>query len=341
MSPVLSAESGLAALRAIAEPTRLRIIILLATGELTVKDLTRVLGQSQPRISRHLKLMYDAGLLARIQEGSWVYFRLSDHDAVSSLLRAMVDRFDRDDDEFRRDRERAEEIRRERSDRAQAFFAAHAARWDELRALHVDEREVEARIQSLVGDVEGDLVVDLGTGTGRILELLAGRFRRAIGVDTNPEMLGYARARTQSERYAHVQIRHGDICHLAIGERSADLVTIHQVLHYLADPRAALREAARILRPSARLLVVDFSAHQIDRLRDEFAHQRLGFSNEQMTAWLEEVGLALDAHEELPPARVASPLDGEGLTVSLWLAVRHQSGQLERTQTERILEMAR
>lgn len=321
MAPVgrLSAEAGLAALRAISEPTRLRILMLLATGELTVKDLTRVLGQSQPRISRHLKLMHDAGLLTRVQEGSWVYFRLTDNLSHAGLLRTLLAQFDFEDGDFRRDRERVEDIRRERFERAQDFFANHAGQWDRLRALHADEAEVEARICDLLDVRQGELLVDMGTGTGRILELLAGRFERAIGIDTNQQMLAYARARTQGAAFAHVQIRHGDICNLPLRDRAAEAVIMHQVLHYLPDPRRAIAEAARILQPGGRLLIVDFAAHTVDRLRDEFAHQRLGFEGEQMRAWLASAGLDEALHEEIPPSRAGAE---ESLTVSLWLARR-------------------
>ena len=333
----LSAEAGLTALRAISEPTRLRILMLLATGELTVKDLTQVLGQSQPRIRRHLKMMHDAGLLARVQEGSWVYFRLTDNAGHAALLRALLGQFDPQDNDFRRDRDRAETIRRERFERAQAFFANHADRWDELRAMHADENEVETRICELLGIADGDLLVDMGTGTGRVLELLAGRFRRAIGIDTNQQMLAYARARTQGPTFAHVQIRQGDICNLTLPDRAAEAVIMHQVLHYLPEPARAIAEATRILRPGGRLLIVDFAAHTLDRLRDEFAHQRLGFTDEQMSTWLQQNGLSVSRHEELPPTQTGT---GEGLTVSVWLATRG-SAPASAGADEQVLEIAR
>ena len=185
--------------------------------------------------------MHDAGLLTRVQEGSWVYFRLTDNANQAALLRALLDQFDTDDSDFRRDRDRAETIRRERFQRAQVFFANLADQWDELRAMHADETEVETRICELLEITNGDLLVDMGTGTGRVLELLAGRFRRAIGIDTNQQMLAYARARTQGSAFAHVQIRQGDICNLALPDRAAEAVIMHQVLHYLPEPRSRHR----------------------------------------------------------------------------------------------------
>ena len=332
----LSAEAGLTALRAISEPTRLRILMLLATGELTVKDLTQVLGQSQPRLSRHLKLMHDAGLLTRVQEGSWVYFRLTDNARPAGLLRALLSQFDGQDGDFRRDRERAEGIRRERFERAQAFFANHAGQWDKLRALHADETEVEARICELLDVENGDLLVDMGTGTGRVLELLADRFARAIGIDTNQQMLAYARARTQGPSFSHVQVRHGDICNLLLHDGTAEAVIMHQVLHYLPDPRRAIAEATRILKPGGRLLIIDFAAHTVDRLRDEFAHQRLGFAADQMVSWLRDAGLDVTVHDEIPPAKAGAE---EGLTVSLWLARRGSEQQVPHADGQ-FLEIA-
>lgn len=335
-APRLDAEAGLIALRAISEPTRLRTLMLLSSGELTVKDLTQVLGQSQPRISRHLKLMHDAGLLTRVQEGSWVYFRLTDNPAPAALLQSLLSRFDANGYDFRRDRERAEDIRRERFERAQMFFAEHAGQWDRLRALHANEAEVERQICSLLDLEHGTLLVDMGTGTGRILELLAKRFERAIGVDTNQQMLSYARARVQGPAYSNVQVRQGDICHLSLADDTADAVIMHQVLHYLPDPARAIKEAARILKADGRALIVDFAAHTVERLRDEFAHQRLGFSNDQIEAWSKDAGLAVTFHEQLPPSKQAGV---DGLTVSFWVVSKTGKAAIGET-TENHMEIA-
>ncbi len=327
---LLNAETGLAALRAIAEPTRLRVLALLVHGELTVKDLTTILRQSQPRISRHLKLMYDAGLITRVQEGSWVHVRLSDAAVVSGLVRALLARFDMTDQVFRRDRQRADEIRDERSRRAQDFFACHADEWDRLRAMHADEQLVESKLCALLEGAGDDLVVDMGTGTGRILELLAPKYRRAIGIDSSPEMLAYARARIQDREFAHVQARQGDICDVAFPDASVDTVIMHQVLHYIEEPAAAISEAARILVPGGRLLIVDFAAHNAERLRDEFAHRRLGFTGAQIETWCENSGLVLDAHEMLPPGSAnCGAGTEERLTVSFWLAIADGAGAPE------------
>ncbi len=333
----LSPESALAALRAVAEPTRLRIAALLAAGELTVKDLTRILGQSQPRISRHLKLLHEAGLLARVQEGSWVYFRLADQVSHAAFLESIIGRVDTGSGEFERDRARANELRQERFEHAQSFFASNAAEWDSLRALHIDEAEVERRLLEALPQEAVDLLVDMGTGTGRMLEVLVGRYTRAIGIDTNQHMLAYARTRIDDNRFRNVQIRHGDICNLSLGDESASVVVMHQVLHYLAEPDRAIAEAARILKAGGLLAIADFAPHTLEHLREDFAHQRLGFSNDQMHAWFRKAGLEAEHHDELPPGGEGNAADGEGLTVSIWLA-RRLAGLSPRAEHNKVLE---
>lgn len=335
---LLDIDNALGALRAVAEPTRLRVAALLAAGELTVKDLTRVLGQSQPRISRHLKLLHEAGLLARFQEGSWVYFRLTDDPVRRALIDAVFASVDLAGEAFERDRVRAEALRRERFERAQTFFAANAAAWDSLRSLHVDEAEVERRLISLLPAAPCDLLVDMGTGTGRMLELLAGRYRRAIGIDTNQHMLAYARARIQGPAFRNVQVRQGDICNLSLPGDCAGLVVMHQVLHYLADPDRAIAEAARILAPDGLVLIVDFAPHTLEHLREDFAHQRLGFAEPQMASWCRRSGLDLVRHELLPPAGPDGEPADDGLTVSIWLACRH-GGTGPNAARSKVLEM--
>jgi SAM-dependent methyltransferase len=323
-------------LKAAAEPTRLRILALLAAGELNVTDLTRILGQSQPRISRHVKLLSEAGLIERFKEGSWVYFHLTQaaHNSDSgnaSLARALLDFVDVSDPVLARDRERADALKLERQTAAQAFFAAHAAKWDQIRSLHVAETEVEAAIVAAINSASHggpvDLLVDLGTGTGRILDLLAGHYNRGLGIDVNQAMLAFARANLvaagltggKSGR-STAQVRHGDLYHLSIADGAAGAVVMHQVLHFLSDPQAAVREAARILAPGGRLLIVDFAPHNLDFLRETYAHERLGFPAATIEQWLREAGLTAARVQNLTsPASAAAE---NQLTVSLWLATR-------------------
>jgi ArsR family transcriptional regulator len=317
LNPGLSRVQALAALRGAGEATRLRILALLAGGELNVKDLTQILGQSQPRISRHLKLMADAGLIRRFREGSWVYFRLADQGAEAALARAIVENIDASDLTIARDRARADAVQQARAEMAQAYFKAHAGDWDKIRTLHVAEKDVEAAMDEALGEGPFDLFVDLGTGTGRILELFGRRANRALGFDINHAMLAYARMKLERAGLSHAQVRHGDLHNVPLPDGSADAVVLHQVLHFLDDPAAALAEAARLLAPGGKLLVVDFAPHELEFLREQSAHRRLGFAREQIGRLLESAGLKLERFRELKPA----PSGGK-LTVSLWLAFK-------------------
>ncbi|MGQ0456155.1 MAG: ArsR/SmtB family transcription factor [Hyphomicrobium sp.] len=318
----LTMDDLVTALKAAAEPTRLRILLLLGASELNVKDLTLILGQSQPRISRHLKLLSEAKLIERFRDGSWVYFHISDRFPGGRLALRLIADVDADDPLVARDRDRAEAVKRERESGVQAFFEKHAADWDRIRALHVAERDVEAAMREAMGPGPFNFFVDLGTGTGRTLELFADRYRRGVGVDVNQAMLAYARAKLTRQGCAHARVRHGDMYALALADRQADAVVMHQVLHFLSDPARAIQEAARVLAPGGRLLIVDLAPHDLDYLREDEAHERLGFSHEQVKAWLRDAGLNPKAVRDLAPNSSAK---GDKLTVSLWLAERAEA----------------
>jgi ArsR family transcriptional regulator len=333
MAGTLELDALLTALKAAAEPTRLRLLALLLDGELNVKDLTQILGQSQPRISRHLKLLAEAGLVERVREGSWAYFHLADGPGAARLAHTLVAAIDGANPLMQRDRSRAEALKRERAEAAQAFFREHAAEWDKIRSLHVAEAEVEAAMLNALGPGPFDLLVDLGTGTGRMLELFADRYRRGLGIDASQAMLGYARTKLDRARLQHAQVRQGDIYHLGLDDSVAGAVVMHQVLHYLSDPARAIREAARVLAPGGRLLLVDFAPHDLEFLRDTFAHVRLGFARPQVEQWLAEAGLEpLEARELQPPVKTQR----DKLTVSLWLAAR--PGSLPARAVPEVLE---
>ena len=318
----LDAQSGLGALKAAAEPTRLRMLFLLADCELTVKDLTIVLGQSQPRISRHLKLLTEAGLIERNREGSSVYFRLARENALGSQI---ITSLRCNDPFFTRDRERLTNLAKQRAADAQAYFARNAADWDRLRSLYVDDAEVEAAMLRLLGNRNFRMLVDLGTGTGRMLQAFAGRYEQALGIDTNKEMLGYARSKLDGLASVAVQVRQGDLYNLSINDEAADFVVMHQVLHYLTDPPAALIEANRILSNDGLLLIVDFAPHDLEFLQHDYAHHRLGFSDVLMRQWLKDAGLAVTEQINLEPLGD----DDEQLTVSMWTAARPTARQRE------------
>ncbi|MBB4194721.1 ArsR family transcriptional regulator [Rhizobium aethiopicum] len=303
-------------LKAAGEPTRLRLLALLDGGDLTVTDLTEILGQSQPRISRHLKLLGEAELIERYQEGAWAYFRLKQDGKAAMLVRALLKHVSENDPTILRDGERLSQVKRQRAERAQAYFSRNAAEWDELRRLHAADEEVDAAVIRLLGNQPIDSLLDLGTGTGRILELLSGLYRRAIGVDASRDMLSVARANLDKSRITKATVRHADILNLPFEGQDFDLVTIHQVLHFFDQPEIAIAEAARMLRPGGRLVVIDLAPHTLEYLRDEHAHVRLGFSHQAMSDWLRKAGLDVEQVVDLHPGQQG----GQGLTVTVWLA---------------------
>jgi ubiquinone/menaquinone biosynthesis C-methylase UbiE/DNA-binding HxlR family transcriptional regulator len=337
LTTALRAVDLVAALKAAAEPTRLRILMLLSQGELSVKDLTLILGQSQPRISRHLKLLAEAGLIERFRDGSWAYFHVSERTEGGRLARSLVAAVDPSDTAIGRDRVRAEALKRDRADAAQEYFREHAQEWDRIRTLYVAERDVESAMLEAMGPGPFGLFLDLGTGTGRILELFAGRYRRALGLDVNQSMLAYARDKLSAAGLDTAQVRHGDLYALALQDNSVDAIVMHQVLHYLSEPAHALREAARVLAPGGRLLIVDFAPHDLETLREAQAHTRLGISNAQVEQWFADAGLKKVLHRDLHPS---AGNKAQKLTVSLWIgeaphraltAQRRERSDLERT----------
>ncbi|WP_020177791.1 metalloregulator ArsR/SmtB family transcription factor [Methylopila sp. M107] len=316
ISEPIAFEPALSALRAAGEPTRLRLLALLAQGELTVSDITDIVGQSQPRISRHLKLLVEADLIERRREGAWAFFGLSEHSVGAALVRAALERLDDGDPTLARDRERLVAVRATHQKAAAEYFSANAERWDELRGLQAAAPALERAILEALGDAPIGAALDLGTGTGRMLELLSPRVGRAVGVDSNRDMLALARANLAEARVQNAQIRHGDIFAPPVPADAFDLVIVHQVLHFLDDGARAVREAARALRPGGRLLIVDFAPHEIESLREDHAHRRLGFAPETIESWLAAAGLEHLLRRDLPPPGG----DPEKLTVSLWLA---------------------
>jgi ArsR family transcriptional regulator len=300
-------------LRAAGETTRLRLLALLADGEQSVKDLTEILGQSQPRVSRHLKLLADAGLVSRNAEGAWAYYGLAPEGAGGDLARWLIGRLSPEDADRLRDRQRLEAVRLNQAEQAAAYFAKVADSWDLLRSLHVSEEAVEAAIVDAMQGRVVDTLIDLGTGTGRMLELLAGHYRRGIGIDASREMIAVARAKLAQCAIGHAQVRLGDIADLDASAGRADVIVIHQVLHYFDDPGRVLAQARRALKPGGEMLIVDFAPHGLEFLRSHHAHRRLGLSEAQMAGWARAADLVVSDLKSFPPTNPT-----EGLTVCLW-----------------------
>ena len=318
MAPeTVSLNSLLSALRAAGESTRLRLLAILSRNELTVSELTYILGQSQPRISRHLKLMCEAHLLHRYQEGSRVLYRIADTGPAAHIVRALIQLLPEEDAELERDRQRLAETRAEHMRKASDYFQEIAEHWDSVRGLYVAEAEVEKAMLTAVEDIEINFLLDLGTGTGRILEVFSPHVKKGLGIDFSRKMLGVARANLESCDIGHCQVRHGDIYHLGVDRASVDVVTIHHVLHFLDEPATVVMEAARTLRPGGRVLIVDFAPHGIESLRHEHAHRRLGFSGEEVNSWLLRAGITCRAVHHLTTS--GNSRNTDQLVVSLWV----------------------
>ncbi|WP_306087151.1 ArsR/SmtB family transcription factor [Qipengyuania flava] len=307
--------------RALADPTRLRIMRLLGSMELAVGEVAQVLGQSQPRVSRHIGILCDAGLAERRREGSWVFLRAGANSgeapplsrAVAELLveaEAVDAQFA---EECRQDRRKLAEIREHRESEALAYFSDHAEDWDELRRMHSSDEAVEAALGRALEARPLGRLLDIGTGTGRMAELFAERAERIVALDKSLAMLRVARAKLQHLPAERVELVQGDFGSLPFAADSFDTVLFHQVLHFAQAPATVLAEAARVTRPDGRVAIVDFAAHQREELRDRHAHARLGFEDSALAGMLDAAGFE--------PAAPIALEDGE-LVVKIWIAQR-------------------
>lgn len=306
------AQRVVGALRAAGEQTRLRVLALLTEGELAVGELAQALDQSQPRVSRHLRLLTEAGLVERAPEGAWVFYRLPRaHTTERHFADALLGMLDPADPTLARDAERLSVVRAMREAMAAQYFERNAADWERVRALHLPEADIDSAILAAAGEGPFELMVDVGVGQGRMIQLFAHRVRRAEGFDTSRQMLAIARA-SLDELKSKAAVRFGDAYAPPIDAGAADLVTIHQVLHFLSDPARAVLEAARMLKPGGRLVIVDFAPHQLEFLREEHAHRRLGFADAEIAEWCAAAGVP-----NVKTTRLAAK-KREALTVKIW-----------------------
>lgn len=314
--------------KALADDSRLRIMLLLQLMELSVGELAAVLDQSQPRVSRHVRILAEAGLAERHKEGSWVFLRPAlprvDHGAAS-----LLDSFLRRDDavgpalaaQHDADRKQLDAIRAIRDQRASDFFAHHAGQWDAIRSLHLPEADVEAALTELIAGQPLGRLLDIGTGTGRMIELFAASADHSTALDRSPEMLRLARAKLQHLKGNRIDLVQADFYALPLADQGYDTLLLHQVLHYAQNPQGVLDEAGRVAAPGARIAIVDFAAHAIEELRERDAHARLGFADDQIGAMLASAGFALEDSRSLC---------GGALTVKIWLGRRHAMAQPPR-----------
>lgn len=303
-------------LRAAGEPTRLRILALLREQDLSVGEIVQVLSLSQPRLSHHLKALTGAGLVERLPEGSFVFYRSASRGEAVVFLDTLFEQLGDDLPEFRRDAERMAEVNAGRAESAQAYFSSVAENWDVIRSLHYPNEKIERALLEAVGRGPFRRVVDFGTGTGRMLTLFAPYAREAEGIDLSHHMLTVARANLERDGIPVARVRQGDVTAAPFDDASADLVTIHQVLHYVDAPGRVIAEAARILEPGGRLVVVDFAPHELEFLRTEHGHHRLGLSSDAMLSWTSAAGLTLSEPKMFAPP----PGNAQGLTVNIWIA---------------------
>ncbi len=303
-------------LRAAGEPTRLRILALLRQRDLSVGELVQVLGQSQPRLSHHLKTLASAGLVERLPEGSFVFYRAASDDAGRTFLDSMFKQLPESVVSLDRDTAQLAAVSEARAAHAEAYFSDVAETWDAVRALHYPNELIEKSLLEIAGAGPFQRVVDFGTGTGRMLTLFADKAEQAEGIDFSHQMLTVARANLERAGIAHARVRQGDVTSVPFEDGTADLVIIHQVLHFMLAPGSAIAEAARILEPGGRVIVVDFAPHELEFLRTEHGHQRLGVRDDNMQGWARDAGLLLHAPQCFNPPKESGP----GLTVNIWLA---------------------
>jgi ubiquinone/menaquinone biosynthesis C-methylase UbiE len=307
--------------QALADPTRLRILALLRIMELSVGELAQLLGQSQPRVSRHVRILSDSGMVGRRKEGSWVYLQLAEPKRTDGLFDLSAGLDTEAEQLFAGDAARLETVRHDRAEAARRYFEAHAATWESVRALHVEDAKIERAIADLLAGRPIGALLDIGTGTGRMLELFAPSANSAIGIDRSSEMLRLARVKLDEAGISGASLRQGDMYALPLTDRSVDSIILHQVLHYAQQPGAAIAEAARVLAPGGRLLVIDFAQHDRAELKEQDAHLRLGFADDAMRGWFSGAGLELDRIERL---------GGGALTVILWRGVKPGAKVRER-----------
>ncbi len=306
-----SVEKLLQGLRAAAEPTRLRIIALCGHAELSVTELVMILGQTQPRVSRHLKLLVEGGLLQRNKEGNRAYYRLSNEAEGADLARMLNDLMPGEDEVHTLDLSRLSSVKADRLRYAETFLDPYSQEIIELRGMWPPDEVIDKCILELLQDRSIEHLLDLGTGTGRILRTMAPFVAKGTGIDNSLEMLSIARARLDQDGIKNCQVRAGDMYRLPFKQNSFDLITINSLLRYADEPKKVIAEAARVLEKKGALLIVDLAAHDLSTLRDEYGHSWLGFSEVEMVEMLSEANLTVGQVKHI---------DGQKLNVCIWRA---------------------
>lgn len=310
-------------LKTLGHPDRLRILALLSQGELTVSELVQILDLSQPRVTQYIKSLEHVGIVERMREGSWVFSRLKrGQEAHSAILAATLAALSSENEQVTADRESLNKVRADRSRQAEAFFASVANDHDQLGHEYLPQTDIETALLDLVQGQNFQRMVDLGTGTGRMLKLFAPHIKSGVGVDDSVEMLRVARHTLSDDDYMHISVQQADLQDAPLKDGAADLVTLHQVLHFLEEPARAVKEAARLLGAGGRILITDFATHEFENYRENYSHRRLGFSDQDMQQFLSETGFKLRNTQTIPASDPSTP------DVKIWYALKSSTARL-------------
>jgi ArsR family transcriptional regulator len=274
--------------KALADPCRLRLVAILLNGEFTVQELTRIMDMGQSRISRHLKILSEAGVLSVKRQGTWSYYRAGEANSFFAGIRPAFQREIEALPQRSQDLAAVAEVLDERRRRSQEFFDRHARQWDDLARTLLPVPEYRQNLLELVpSDVT---VLEIGIGTGGLLAELAVKAAKVIGVDHSPAMLEEARRRLVDRGVSGVELRLGEMSHLPLPDASVGCVVANMVLHHAADPAAVLTETRRVLAAGGVLLLADLARHERETAREQLADQWLGFEEEELTDWLKGAG---------------------------------------------------
>ncbi len=274
--------------KALADPCRLRLTAVLLSGEFTVQELTSIMGMGQSRISRHLKILTEAGVLTVKRQGTWSYYRAGEGNSFFGAIRPAFERNMEELPERSRDLAAVAAVLDERRRRSQEFFDRHARQWDDLARTLLPVPEYRPRLLDQVP--EGITVLEIGIGTGGLLTELGARASKVIGVDHSPAMLEEARHRLMSSGVSGVELRLGEMSHLPLPDASVGCVVANMVLHHAADPARVLAEIRRVLIPGGLLLLADLARHERETAREQLADQWLGFEEAELESWLAMAG---------------------------------------------------
>jgi DNA-binding transcriptional ArsR family regulator len=291
------------ALKAISEPTRFRLVRLCAQGELTVSELMRIVGQSQPRVSRHLKLLQDAGILERFREQHWVFYRVAQEEHYQLLVSGLIKQIEKNETIIQLDQSRLIELQAARATLSETFIETELPDWLRLHEYHGDTARFESAVQDALAEKTVGHLLDVATGTGRMLKIVGPLASSGVGIDLSKKMVTVARSVLAESGLAHLTVRQEDMYQMRFAARHFDTITIDQVLYFATNPDALIKETARVLKYGGRLLVVAFTASKTAKTPPS-----VGIELSDIQQWIESAGLKITNTNILP---------GDSLDISL------------------------